>query len=127
MYPAEIAQNENQLVRLIGSHYFLSPYPTENQKLVVKLPSSSIESFTKLSPYAVRGSSIHFGPYKDIQPFEVENSKFKFGSSNLTLKYQSFTYLDLSYGFTLHKQLSFRKVFIHGEGSGSFSLGQHFS
>ncbi len=70
-FPAEITQLENQLVLLHTSHLFFSPYPTTTQKLVVKLASSTIESFTKLAPFNVRGSSVHFGPYKDIQPFEV--------------------------------------------------------
>lgn len=71
MYPAEITQNENQLVRLKGSHFFVSPYHTETQKLVVKLPSSSIESFTKKAPFSMRGNSLHFGPYTNVEPFKV--------------------------------------------------------
>ena len=65
-YPAEITQGETQLVRFTDSHYFLSPYPTESQKTTVKLASSGIESFTKLAPHAAKGSTITFGPYKDI-------------------------------------------------------------
>lgn len=74
MYPAEIQQNDNQLVRLSGSLFFYSPYPTESQKLVVKMPSASVESFSKVSPYAMRGSSIHYGPYKDVAPYKVTES-----------------------------------------------------
>jgi hypothetical protein len=74
LYPAEIAQNENQLVRLHGNHFLCSPYKTESQKLVIKLPSSNVESFTKRSPHAIRGSNLHFGPYKDVAPFEVRRS-----------------------------------------------------
>lgn len=70
-YPAEITQAENQLVRLDGNHYFLSPYKTTTQKSVYKLASSSIESYSKITPSSVRGSSINFGPFKDIQPFSV--------------------------------------------------------
>eukprot|EP01038_Epipyxis_sp_PR26KG_P014596 gene14596-19602_t len=69
-YPAEIAQNENQLVRLRDSHYFYSPYKTETQKTTIKLASSSVESFTKLSPFTTKGSSLQFGSYKNIEPFE---------------------------------------------------------
>lgn len=70
-YPAEITQMENQLVQLHGSHYFFTPYATANQKSVVKLASSTIESFTKTPAHSVRGSSIHFGPFKDIEAFAV--------------------------------------------------------
>jgi len=64
-YPEEITQSENQLVKLHASHYFYSPYPTTTQKTVFKLASASVESYTKLAPHAARGSSIHFGPFKD--------------------------------------------------------------
>lgn len=70
-YPAEITQMESQLVQLQGSHYFFSPYATSNQKSVVKLASATIESFTKVPGHSVRGSSIHFGPFKDVAAFEV--------------------------------------------------------
>jgi hypothetical protein len=70
-YPAEINQLENQLVLLKESHYFYSPYTTEVQKTNVKLASSAIESFTKLSPSAARGATITFGPYKDIESYQV--------------------------------------------------------
>lgn len=69
-YPAEITQMESQLVQLHGSHYFFSPYATSNQKSVVKLASATIESFTKVPGHSVRGSSIHFGPFKDVAAFE---------------------------------------------------------
>lgn len=68
-YPAEITQNDNQLVKLHANHYFYSPYTTQTQKTVFKLASPSIESYTKLSPHSVRGSSIHFGPFKDTPSF----------------------------------------------------------
>lgn len=70
-YPKEITQNENQLVLLKDSHVFYSPYFTETQKTTVKLASGSINSYTKRSPSSIKGSSVVFGPYKDIAPFEV--------------------------------------------------------
>jgi hypothetical protein len=71
-YPAEITQLENQFVRIKDSHYFYSPYKTETQKTTIKLASSTIESFSKLSPFSNKGSSLVFGPYKEIQPFQVK-------------------------------------------------------
>lgn len=75
-YPAEITQAENQLVRLDGNHYFISPYKTATQKSVYKLASSSIESYSKLSPSSVRGSTINFGPFKEIEPLSVRVCPF---------------------------------------------------
>jgi oligosaccharyltransferase complex subunit alpha (ribophorin I) len=70
-YPKEIYQKDNQLVRFIDSHYFLSPYKTITQKTTIKLATNQIESYTKLVPYSSRGSNIIFGSYKEIKPFEV--------------------------------------------------------
>jgi hypothetical protein len=70
-YPAEITQSDQQLVLLDSLHYFYSPYVTVHQKSIYKLASSSIESFTKLSPHSVRGSSIHFGPFQNIPAHSV--------------------------------------------------------
>ncbi len=71
-YPAEITQMENQYVRIKNSHYFFSPYPTETQKTTLKLASSTIESFTKLSPFSAKGSTVTFGPYKDVKALQVQ-------------------------------------------------------
>jgi len=68
-YPAEITQKENQFMRLQDSHYFFSPYETETQKCTFKLASSSVESFTKLSPFTAKGANVNFGPYENIAPF----------------------------------------------------------
>lgn len=70
-YPKEIVQSENQFVRFFDSHYFYSPYETVSQKLVMKLASSTVESFTKNAPHSHKGSSITFGPYKDVAPKSV--------------------------------------------------------
>ncbi|KAJ1416540.1 Ribophorin I [Ochromonadaceae sp. CCMP2298] len=70
-YPAEITQRENQFMRLADSHYFYSPYATESQKTTFKLASSTIESFTKLAPFATKGSNLQFGPYEAVPPFSV--------------------------------------------------------
>jgi oligosaccharyltransferase complex subunit alpha (ribophorin I) len=65
-YPKEITQAENQFVRFHDSHYFYSPYKTMSQKMVIKLASSTVESFTKLAPHSHKGSSLTYGPYKDV-------------------------------------------------------------
>jgi oligosaccharyltransferase complex subunit alpha (ribophorin I) len=70
-YPAEISQSDNQFVRFVDSHYFYSPYSTTTQKLVVKLASSTVESYTKHAPHVQKGSTLTFGPYKEIEPYSV--------------------------------------------------------
>ena len=66
-YPAEITQSDNQFVRLFDNHYFYSPYSTTSQKLVVKLASSTVESYTRLAPHVLK-EALTFGPYKEIEP-----------------------------------------------------------
>ncbi len=70
-YPAEIGQNDNQMVLYLDSHYFFSPYLTQTQKTTVKLTSSQVESVTKLEPQTIRGGTITFGPYKQIDAEKV--------------------------------------------------------
>lgn len=66
-FPAAIRQNDEQLVKLVDSHYYYSKYPTTSQKTTVKLASSNVESYTRKVPHSNRGSSISFGPYKDVE------------------------------------------------------------
>jgi len=73
-FPAEITQLENQFIRLKNNHYFYSPYRTDSQKTTIKLSSSNVQSFTKLSPFSTKGSNIQFGPYENINPFSVSSS-----------------------------------------------------
>lgn len=70
-FPADITQKENQFMRLRENHYFYSPYTTETQKSTFKLSSTTIESYTKLSPFTTRGASIQYGPYENVAPFSV--------------------------------------------------------
>ena len=69
--PAEIKQLDSQYVQLFDSHYFLSPYHTIQQSLNIKLASATIESFSKLEPFSKRGTTITFGPYKEVAAYEV--------------------------------------------------------
>ena len=55
-FPAEITQTDNQFVRFFDSHYFYSPYSTTTQKMVVKLASSTVESYTKNAPHIHKSS-----------------------------------------------------------------------
>ena len=70
-FPTEIYQSDNQLVKYIDNHYFLSPYKTETQRTAYTLATNTIETYTKKSPSSVRGSSVVFGPYKNVQSYEV--------------------------------------------------------
>lgn len=88
-FPAEIAQNEAQFVRLHDSHYVSSPYPTVSQKSSFKLGSTTIESFTKLSPFTTRGSSLQFGPFSDVPAYAVSPMAVHFMNSFPFAKFSS--------------------------------------
>ncbi|XP_054717995.1 dolichyl-diphosphooligosaccharide--protein glycosyltransferase subunit 1-like [Uloborus diversus] len=68
-YPSVISQSEKQLVMYHGNHYYFSPYLTKTQTTVITLPSSSIESFTKLKPVSHTENLITYGPYDNIGPY----------------------------------------------------------
>lgn len=72
-YPSEITQAEKQLVVFKGNHYYYSLYSTSTQKTTVKLSSDKTESYTQLKPVQKSDSSIVYGPYTDIKPFEQVN------------------------------------------------------
>lgn len=90
-YPAEITQREDQLVRFHDSHFFISPYVTETQKVTLKLASSTVESFTQLSPFSTRGSSIQFGPYLDVAPYSVSPLSVHFMNNFPFAKFSTMT------------------------------------
>ncbi|XP_014669054.1 PREDICTED: dolichyl-diphosphooligosaccharide--protein glycosyltransferase subunit 1-like [Priapulus caudatus] len=74
-YPSSITQSEHQLVLFTGNAYFYSPYKTVTQKTLVKLASSTIESYSKVKPVSLSESEITYGPYENTEPFREEELK----------------------------------------------------
>lgn len=68
-YPSEITQAEKQLVQFSSNAHVFLPYPTRTQSTTVTLPSSSIESFTRVSPVSTNENEINYGPYSDLPAF----------------------------------------------------------
>ena len=69
-YPTEIAQNDKQLVIFKSNLYYYSLYPTKSQTTIVNLGSDKVESYTQLKPTLKSDSSITYGPYENVKPFE---------------------------------------------------------
>lgn len=74
-YPAEITQNERQLVLYNGNLYFYSQYLTKKQSTIVNLASDKVESFTQIKPTTKSDQTINYGPYENIKPFELNEIK----------------------------------------------------
>lgn len=73
-YPKEITQLQHQFVLYEDNAYFTSPYDTKSQTTTIKLPSSSVSSYSNykgLEPFSLKGSVLTYGPYKDVQGFSV--------------------------------------------------------
>jgi len=68
-YPTSIAQNEKQFVRYADNVYLFSPYKVSSQTTTVKLASANIESKTEKAPTSVKGDTITYGPYADVEAF----------------------------------------------------------
>jgi oligosaccharyltransferase complex subunit alpha (ribophorin I) len=64
--PAEIRQEDNQLVKYFDTHTVTSIYPTTTQTSTFSLGVPNVESFSKKSPYAFSGTDLVFGPYTDV-------------------------------------------------------------
>ncbi|EDV24945.1 uncharacterized protein TRIADDRAFT_56383 [Trichoplax adhaerens] len=69
-YPAQINQLDKQLVIYDGSPYFFSPYNTIKQITTVTLASSNVESYSKVKPVSLSGSTITYGPYRNTPAFD---------------------------------------------------------
>ena len=68
-FPAEITQNDVQQVKFVGSSYLLSPYLSKTQSTIFTLPSSKIESFTRVTPTNSADETLTYGPYNDVAAF----------------------------------------------------------
>ncbi|KAF2071113.1 hypothetical protein CYY_007578 [Polysphondylium violaceum] len=77
-YPEHITQTQGQLVKYTDNHYFSTPYKTESQKTTVKLATAKVESASELSPSSVKGNTVSYGPYKNIEAFTVSAMSIHF-------------------------------------------------
>lgn len=84
-HPTHITQAERQLVLYKGSHYYLSPYTTLSQTTRVTLPSSKLESYTKLKPVAQSESVITYGPYEKVKPLSEDKMVLHYENNNAFL------------------------------------------
>jgi len=64
-FPAQISQSEPQYIRFDDYLHYYSVYPTAEQQTDVQLPSTKIESYTKIGAL-VKGDMIEYGPFEDI-------------------------------------------------------------
>ena len=68
-FPLEITQSENQLVRFTGNSYVYSPYQSKTQSTTFTLPTTNIESFSRVVPTNSAEKTLTYGPYADVAPF----------------------------------------------------------
>ena len=68
-FPKEITQNERQLIQYTGNAYLTTPYPSTTQSTIITLPSSTIESFSRVSPTSSSENVLTYGPYSNVAPF----------------------------------------------------------
>ena len=77
-FPKEITQNERQLIQYTGNAYLTTPYPSTTQSTIVTLPSSTIESFTRVSPTSSSENVVTYGPYSNVAPFSTSRISIHF-------------------------------------------------
>lgn len=77
-FPAKITQSEKQQVVYKGNTYIFSPYLVKEQKTIVKLPSSTIESYSRLKPSSSNDKVITYGPYKEAKAFKKHEMRVHF-------------------------------------------------
>ena len=68
-HPREITQEEKQLVLVTSNAYVFLPYLCKTQSTTVLLPSSTIESFTRVAPVNTNDKEVTYGPYTDVPAY----------------------------------------------------------
>lgn len=81
-HPSHISQSEKQMVVYHGNHYFYSPYSTRTQTTVITLPSSSLESYSKLKPVSHSDNTITYGPYENIPSYSDSKMTVHYENNN---------------------------------------------
>lgn len=89
-FPKEITQFDKQFVQFTGNAYVNLPYRSKTQNTDVKLPTSSVESYTRVSPVSNDGSKISYGPYNDVAPFSNARITLHYENNNPFLTVTSF-------------------------------------
>lgn len=82
MFPAEIVQKEKQLVLLKANHYAFLPYKCKTQTTAVKLPSSTVENYSKLKPVSQSDSTITYGPYTNQDAYAFDEMSIHYENNN---------------------------------------------
>ena len=83
MLPKEISQRERQLALFKGNHYLYSPYVVKSQTTKVKLPSSSVESYSRsVKPVSMSDSTVVYGPYVNTEAFTVNPMSVHYENNN---------------------------------------------
>lgn len=77
-FPTKITQSEKQYVLFSGNHYYYTPYTVKRQSTTVSLATSSVESHSKLKPTSVSDNAITYGPYSDVEAFQVNPMRVHF-------------------------------------------------
>jgi len=81
-FPTQIGQSEKQQVVYKANTYVYSPYVVKEQKTTVKLPSSTIESYSRLKPSSSNDNVITYGPYKDARSFKTHEMRIHFENNS---------------------------------------------
>ncbi|KAI9319084.1 Ribophorin I [Dichotomocladium elegans] len=76
--PAKIPQVARQFVVYADNVYVHSPYPIEELKTTVQLPSQAIQSYTGSDHATVSGSKIVYGPFHSVAPGSYETMRLHF-------------------------------------------------
>lgn len=84
--PVEITQAEKQLVVFTGNQYYYSLYQTQKQTTTVNLASDKVESYSQLKPVSKSDSTINYGPYENVKPFEQNELKVHFENNTPFLR-----------------------------------------
>jgi len=80
--PAEIAQEQPQLVLYKGNLYAYAAYPSDKQVLQIKLATAHIESYTKHKTSSVHEDTVSYGPLENVAALSVSDISVHFENNS---------------------------------------------
>lgn len=121
-FPTKITQAEKQFVLFSANHYYYTPYTVKKQSATVSLATSSVESHSKLKPTSQSDNAITYGPYSDVEAFQISPMRVHFENNTpfLSVLHMART-IEVSHWGNVAVEETFHMKHVGAELQGPFS------
>eukprot|EP01090_Pellita_catalonica_P019877 TRINITY_DN688_c1_g1_i1.p1 TRINITY_DN688_c1_g1~~TRINITY_DN688_c1_g1_i1.p1 ORF type:complete len:613 (+),score=123.15 TRINITY_DN688_c1_g1_i1:71-1909(+) len=124
--PFEIKQGDNLLVRYNSNHMLFSPYEILNQKTDVRFATSTVKDYTQLDPSVLKGNTLTYGPYADMDRFSVSKFELHFENNGPFIRASKLTrVVKISHFGSIEVSDNYQLEHTGGKLTGPFSRGEY--